>query len=230
VLSRRRPKWPCVTCWRREQRWQPLGDGHWGRVVGREGAERSVGRCHGVWRGMLYCVCVFITTGPSTICVRGEEGDIGGHVLRETTSRGLCGLVCPSRTSECGGEGDCVKKGGGEEGKRGSVHWSGYDATALDIEVDPQRCRFGSRKSDFTLQAFTSARVNHILLVTNPNTKRATIICPNALSQIGVWGLRFNCGQACCALEITAESQPALKVSFNRPRPSSQPACVCLLL
>jgi hypothetical protein len=29
------------------------------------------------------------------------------------------------------------------------VHWSGYDTTALDIEVDPQRCRFGSRKSDF---------------------------------------------------------------------------------
>ena len=26
------------------------------------------------------------------------EGDSGGHVLRETTSRGLCGLVCPSRT------------------------------------------------------------------------------------------------------------------------------------
>jgi hypothetical protein len=25
-------------------------------------------------------------------------------VLRETTSRGLCGLVCPSRTSERGGE------------------------------------------------------------------------------------------------------------------------------
>jgi hypothetical protein len=32
--------------------------------------------------------------------------DMGGHVLRETTSRGLCGLVCPSRTSERGGEGD----------------------------------------------------------------------------------------------------------------------------
>ncbi len=29
-------------------------------------------------------------------------------MLRETTSRGLCGLVCPSRTSERGGEGDCV--------------------------------------------------------------------------------------------------------------------------
>jgi hypothetical protein len=34
-------------------------------------------------------------------------------VLRETMSRGLCGLVCPSRTSECGGEGDCVKEGRG---------------------------------------------------------------------------------------------------------------------
>jgi hypothetical protein len=27
--------------------------------------------------------------------------------------RGLCGLVCRSRTSERGGEGDCVKEGGG---------------------------------------------------------------------------------------------------------------------
>jgi hypothetical protein len=42
---------------------------------------------------------------------------MGGHVLRETTSRGLCGLGCPSRTSERGGEGDCVKEGGGGEGK-----------------------------------------------------------------------------------------------------------------
>jgi hypothetical protein len=38
---------------------------------------------------------------------------MGGHVLRETTRRGLCGLVCPSRTSERGEEGDCVKEGGG---------------------------------------------------------------------------------------------------------------------
>jgi len=29
---------------------------------------------------------------------KAEEGDIGGHVLRETTSRGLRGLVCPSPT------------------------------------------------------------------------------------------------------------------------------------
>jgi hypothetical protein len=39
-------------------------------------------------------------------------------VLRETTSRGQCELVCPSRTNERGGEGYCVKEGGGEEGER----------------------------------------------------------------------------------------------------------------
>ena len=44
------------------------------------------------------CVCVFITAGPSTKLFAWGGGDIGGHVLRETTSRGLCGLVCPSRT------------------------------------------------------------------------------------------------------------------------------------
>jgi hypothetical protein len=44
-------------------------------------------------------------------CLRVGGGDMGGHVLRETTSRGLCGLGCPSRTSEGGGEGDCVKEG-----------------------------------------------------------------------------------------------------------------------
>jgi hypothetical protein len=32
--------------------------------------------------------------------------------------RGLCGLVCPSRTSERGGEGDCEKEEGGGEGER----------------------------------------------------------------------------------------------------------------
>ena len=55
-------------------------------------------------------------------------------MLRETTSRGQCDLVCPSRTNERGGEGYCVKGGGGEEGERAvKVDY----ATALDIEVDP---------------------------------------------------------------------------------------------
>ncbi len=47
-----------------------------------------------------------------------EGGGNGGHVLRETTSRGRCELVCPSRTNERGGEGYCVKEGEGEEGER----------------------------------------------------------------------------------------------------------------
>jgi hypothetical protein len=62
------------------------------------------------------CVCLLLQDLVQS-CVRGEGGDIGGHVLRETTSRGLCGLVCPSRTSERGGGGDCVREGGGGEGK-----------------------------------------------------------------------------------------------------------------
>jgi hypothetical protein len=80
-------------------------------------------------------------------------------VLRETTSRGLCGLVCPSRTSERGGEGDCVKEEGEEKGSaRGSVHWGSYYATSLDIEVDPQRRCFGCRESDYALQRLVECR------------------------------------------------------------------------
>ena len=66
------------------------------------------------------CVCLLLQYLLQS-CSHGE-GDSGGHVRRETTSRGLCGLVCPSRTSERGGKGDCVKEGGGElpgeEGER----------------------------------------------------------------------------------------------------------------
>jgi hypothetical protein len=65
------------------------------------------------------CVCVFITAVPITKLFAWGEGGSGGHVLRETTSRGLSGLVCPSRTSERGKKGACVKEGGGEEGERG---------------------------------------------------------------------------------------------------------------
>jgi hypothetical protein len=60
---------------------------------------------------------VFITAVPITKLFAWGEGDSGGHVQRETTRRGLLGLACPSRTSERGGEGDCVKEGEGEEGE-----------------------------------------------------------------------------------------------------------------
>ena len=63
-------------------------------------------------------VCVYYYSTYYKAVRMGGEGDSGGHVLRQTTTRGLCGLVCPSRTSECGGEGDCVKEGGRGEGER----------------------------------------------------------------------------------------------------------------
>jgi hypothetical protein len=43
-------------------------------------------------------VCVFITAVPITKLFAGGGVESGGHVLRETTSRGQCELVCPSRT------------------------------------------------------------------------------------------------------------------------------------
>jgi hypothetical protein len=45
------------------------------------------------------CVCEFVTAGPSTKLFAWGGGDMGGHVLREMTSRGLCGLGCPSRVA-----------------------------------------------------------------------------------------------------------------------------------
>jgi hypothetical protein len=69
--------------------------------------------------------------GSAVINTHGRGGNIGGHVLRETMSRGLCGLICSSRTSERGGEGDCVKEGGGRwswerawQWGKGCAHWS----------------------------------------------------------------------------------------------------------
>ena len=38
------------------------------------------------------------------------------------------------------------------------MHWGCYYATALDIEVDPQRRRFGCRESDFALQRLVECR------------------------------------------------------------------------
>jgi hypothetical protein len=51
------------------------------------------------------------------------------------------------------------KKEGEQKGSaRGSVHWGCYNATDLDIEVDPQRCCLGSCQSDFALQAVVECR------------------------------------------------------------------------
>jgi hypothetical protein len=72
-----------------------------------------------MFANQVMCVCVYYCSTYYKAVRVGGAGNNGGHVLRpETTSRGLCGLVCPSRTSERGGEGYCVKEGGGEEGER----------------------------------------------------------------------------------------------------------------
>jgi hypothetical protein len=53
-------------------------------------------------------VCVYYCSTYYKVVRLGGEGNNGGHVLRETTSRSLCGLVCPSRTSERRCECVCV--------------------------------------------------------------------------------------------------------------------------
>ena len=66
---------------------------------------------------------MFITVGPMT---KGER-EKGGHVLRDTTSRGLYVRVRPPHTSERPGEGEVVSKEvGGEER---SVIWFFYQKT-----------------------------------------------------------------------------------------------------
>ena len=51
------------------------------------------------------------------------------------------------------------KKEGEEKGSaRGSVHWGCYYTTDLDIELDPQRRRFGRREADVALQASATGR------------------------------------------------------------------------
>ena len=55
-----------------------------------------------------------------------------------------------------------MKEGGGEEGERETERASGIGgcdhATTLNIEVDPQRLRFGRRESDFALQILVEGR------------------------------------------------------------------------
>jgi hypothetical protein len=78
-------------------------------------------------------------------------------------------LVCPSRTSERGEKRDCVKEGGGEEVERVKGRAWGCDyATAVDIEVNLQRCGVGRLESDFSLHALVecrAAKTEHVRVV-----------------------------------------------------------------
>jgi hypothetical protein len=68
---------------------------------------------------ILSTVCVFITAGPSTKLFALGGGGYGRTcATRDNEPRPVWTRQgCPSRTSECGGEGDCVKEGGRGEGK-----------------------------------------------------------------------------------------------------------------
>ena len=78
-----------------------------GMDAARKNTEWRVFRCL-CSSGFPKCVCVYNTAVPIIKLFAWGEGDTGGHALRETTSQGLCGLVCPSRTSQRGGEGACT--------------------------------------------------------------------------------------------------------------------------
>ena len=79
-------------------------------MAARAAAGRDAAACFGRQRLLQWAasiramvkqgVRVFITAVavPITKLFAWGEGDSGGHVLRETTSRGLSGLVCPSRS------------------------------------------------------------------------------------------------------------------------------------
>ena len=56
------------------------------------------------------------------------------------------------------------------------MHLGCYYDTALDIEVDPQRCCFGSRQSDFALQAVVECRALDTLSESE-NKKSDTLVC-----------------------------------------------------
>jgi hypothetical protein len=91
------------------------GGGWWRTCATRDDEPRPV------WTSQPEDVCVYYCSTYSK-AVRAVLGRVGGReivedICYERRHAGLCGLVCPSRTSERGGEGDCVKEGGGEEGK-----------------------------------------------------------------------------------------------------------------
>ena len=85
----------------------------------------------------------------------GGMREKGGHVLKNTTSRGLCGRVWPPHTIERRGGGGVVSKKVGEEkrGARGgvpTVDRRGDNATCVDVEIGPQRRCLGRSQTDLT--------------------------------------------------------------------------------
>ena len=74
---------------------------------------------------------MFITLGPmKKLSVSGGgEREKGGHVLKDTTSRGLRVRVRPPNTIERRGEGGCEQLPGGWRGGEGRARRSGQEET-----------------------------------------------------------------------------------------------------
>jgi hypothetical protein len=70
------------------------------------------------FRARSVCVCLLLEYLLYS-CSRRERGIVEDMCYgRRRAEACVDGLVCPSRTSERGGEGDCVEEGGGGEGER----------------------------------------------------------------------------------------------------------------
>ncbi len=109
--------------------------------------------------------------------------------------------------ANAGGREIVGKKEGEQKGSaRGSVHWGCYYATALDIEVDPQRCCLGRRQSDFAVQAvglqgLPQGRINEFGILQLPKNVAecggvgATALCGlnNPISELQAGGGPLRC-------------------------------------
>ena len=108
-----------------------------------------------IWEGRFKRVCT-VSFDVGTVDGRGRA-----EQPRQVRRSHTAALVCVSLLLQDLVQ-SCLRGMGGGYWRtcatRRSVHWSGYDTTTLDIEVDPQRCRFGSRKSDFALQSLVECR------------------------------------------------------------------------
>ena len=98
---------------------------------------------------------VFITARSAVPLIKlfaWGEGESGGHVLRETTSRGRCGLGCPSRTSERG------EREGGTREEPGTLTQGGalFSLDPLVWESNP-KLQGGQRRGDVEIKSYLQA-------------------------------------------------------------------------
>ena len=109
--------------------------------------------------GTNVCVCVLLLQDLLQSCARGGRRRVEDMCYERRRAEACVDESAHHALANAGGREIVGKKEGEQKGSaRGSVHWGCYYATALDIEVDPQRCCLGSCQSDFALQAVVECR------------------------------------------------------------------------